>query len=417
MTVLGAARRVAGVAAAGTTIGGLLAGGYLTLIGVAATRSLRRSRETTASGTATTRFRILVPAHNEEAMIAETLDSLRSLAYPEDRFEIHVVADNCSDRTAQIAADTGVHVHVRDAPDRPGKGPALVWLLERLPEGDPDDVIVVVDADTIVDPSLLVAFERALARDHVVQGHYMVRDAEVGGDVGFRAAALAVRHLVRPAGRTGLGGSSSLYGNGMAFRERIARSYPWSDDLTEDLDLGLRLLLDGHRVGFTPDAIVAAEMPASREGAVSQHERWEAGRLRVARKNLPSLTNAAIAGAHGRRWTYVDAAIDIALPPLTTVVAATTVGGIGMAALSNGRVRIVGVGTAAVALGLQVVHVLHALELDGAPPAVRRSLLRAPAQIVWKSRLLARVARTQPASWNRTSREAERPSVPEERTA
>jgi len=228
------------------------------------------------------------------------------MCYPSSLFEVHVVADNCSDRTAAIAQDAGAIVHRRDIPDAPGKGPALMWLLDRLPQGGPGDAIVIVDADTLVDPNMLASFASNFANGATaVQGHYAVRGEGGGGEVDLRSAAFAVRHLVRPAGRVRLGGSSSLYGNGMAFDERIARRFPWSAHLTEDLEMGLRLLLAGERVEFAPGALVRGEMPDSLKGAESQHERWEAGRRSVARRYGPRLLDAARVRTHGKRWAYV----------------------------------------------------------------------------------------------------------------
>ena len=405
MTILGGARRATCVGAACGSAAGLFWAGYLTMVGLAAERSLRQAPAPAPVPVRLSRFRILVPAHNEEGMIDATLDSLAQLDSPSDRVSIHVVADNCTDGTAVRARAHGVDVHERHHTDLPGKGAALAWLIDRLPEGETDDVFVVIDADTVVSPGLLNEFERAFAPGIVaIQGHYMVKDAHVGGHIAFRAAALAVRHLVRPAGRTALGGSSSLYGNAMAFRESTARRYPWSTNLTEDLEMSLRVMLDGHVIGYAPRAVVEAEMPDSLEGAVSQNERWEAGRLKVAIHYVPLLLRAARRGAHGRRWTYVDAAIDISLPPLTTVVGISALGGAGMVGAARGRVRRVGVVASALALGLQVAHVLHALHLADAPSEVRRSLVRAPAHMVWKSRLLTRVARRDPDTWIRTSR-------------
>ena len=407
MTAGASVRRLAFAGAAGLAAAGAFWGAYLNLVGVAAATSLRRERDPRRSTPGQMRFRLLVPAHDEEAHIGATLDSMAALDYDQTRVEVHVIADNCGDETAAIARAHGVHVHERFDLDRPGKGAALAWLIDRLPPGGDHDAIVVIDADTIVDPDLLTAFEHAFAGGSpAIQGHYTVKDAATGGDVGFRSAAFAVRHLARPEGRTALGGSSSLYGNGMAFRDPIARAYQWSNTLTEDLEMGLRLLLDGHHVGFASDAVVAAEMPTGLADAASQNERWEAGRLMIARHFVPRLLAAAKRRAHGVRWPYIDAAIDISMPPLTTVVAGSTLAGVAAAGLGRGRTRNVGVATALVAVGLQGLHVVHALRMAEAHPASWRSLARTPIHIVWKSRLLARVVRRRPGSWIRTRRQS-----------
>jgi len=380
---------------------------YLTAIGASAARSLRRP-SAPVPPSLTTRFRVLIPAHNEETMIKDTLAAASLLDYPADRFEIHVVADNCTDRTAEIARLCNVQTHERIAPDDPGKGPALSWLIDSLPSGEPSDVIVIIDADSIVEPSFLTALSAHFEQGaEVVQAYYAVRDESLGGEVGLRSAAFAVRHLVRPAGRVGLGGSSSLYGNGMAFTEEVARSFAWSAHLTEDLEMGLRLLLSGKSVGFEPDAVVRGEMPETRDSADSQHERWESGRRSVARSYVPKLANAAMKGVDNKRWPYIDAALDITMPPLGTLVATTGAGSALLALSGQGRARLIGVGGGGISLGLLMAHVVMSLRLAGAPVAVYRSLLRAPGNILWKLRLLWRTRGHQSNEWVRTARNIE----------
>ena len=393
------------VAGAGAFLGAFW-GGYLTLIGIAADRAQGRVRARGLPRGPSTFFRVVVPAHDEERLLGAALGALAALDYPADRFEVHLIADNCDDRTAAIGREHAVHVHERHDLELVGKGAALAWLIDRLPPAEEPAASVVIDADTRVHPALLAEFDAGFASSGVAaqQGYYTVKDAAEGGDVGFRAVALAVRHFVRPAGRTALGGSSSLYGNAMAFRESVARAHPWSNGLTEDLEMGMRLLLDGHTVGFAPGAVVEAVMPTSLDDSVSQNERWEAGRVEVARNFVPELVRAAWSGRHGRRWAYVDAAIDITLPPLTTVFAGTAVAGVASLGLARGRFRSVAVVAAVSGVGLQALHVVHACRLADVSPEVRRSLARTPVHMLWKSRILARVVRGRPSSWVRTSR-------------
>ena len=387
---------------------------YLTVIGIAAHGELRDQRTRQWGDTQpSTRFRVLIPAHNEEVLIKDTVAAARELHYPAHLYEIHVVADNCTDRTADIAEQAGAHVHRRRAPGNPGKGPALTWLLAALPRGEPRDAFIILDADTVVEPDLLRAFDASFADGaEVVQGHYAVRGEGSGGEVDLRSAAFAVRHLVRPAGRVRLGGSSSLYGNGMAFSERIARAFPWSSHLTEDLDMGLRLLLAGETVDFAPRAVVRGEMPDTLDAATSQHERWESGRRSVAKTYVPRLLRAASGRRHEKRWAYIDASLDIAMPPFGTLAAATGAGAAGFALAGTGRTRSIGAAIGLGSLGLQTLHILTSLRLAGAPLSVYRSLLRAPMNIVWKLGVLGRTLRQGPTDWVRTSRNDDHPDSP-----
>src|SRR5579872_5128903 len=111
------------------------------------------------------RFAILVPAHNEEVLLPRLLGSLRALEYPRALFDIHVVADQCTDRTADIAAAAGATVHERREAEGHGKGYALRWLLDRLRErGDTYDAYIVFDADSLVSPRFLSVMNAYLAR-------------------------------------------------------------------------------------------------------------------------------------------------------------------------------------------------------------------------------------------------------------
>ena len=132
---------------------------YLLVLTVAGLLPRKRRPE---SGAPETRFAILVPAHDEEAGIGRTLKAFETLDYPSELFSVHVVADNCADATADVVRQSPWTVHERTAPDDPGKGPALNWLLDRLvASGDPFDAIVIVDADTTVDSGFLERDGRA----------------------------------------------------------------------------------------------------------------------------------------------------------------------------------------------------------------------------------------------------------------
>lgn len=381
--------------------------GLLTAVGAAPAR--RRHRRTP-----TTRFAIFVPAHDEEAVIGDTLVSFRHLDYDATMYEVHVVADNCSDRTADVVRAAGWSVHERVAPDDPGKGPALNWLFDRVDSScDFDfDVVVVVDADTVVASGFLRAMDRAVgAGADVAQGFYSVREPESSPLASIRFAALACRHHLRALGRTRLGASCGLYGNGMAFRRDLLRVHRWSGHLVEDAEFQMELLLtDGIRVVYVPDALVEAEMPHTMAATTTQHERWEAGRADLARRYVPRLLGG-LGRARGRRVAYLDAIADHAVPPFSSVVAMQLAGLVMSAASStvrSGRPRAGRAGRLHVALVIvSIVHVMSGLRSVAAPSSVYAGLTRAPAMIVWKVRLWSRALTATDVTWHRTRRNSE----------
>jgi hypothetical protein len=372
--------------------------GYLAL--VTAVAGLRRRRPVGSSGEPKHRIAVLVPAHDEERIIGPTITSLVGQSYPRDLFGVHVVADNCTDATADVARRHGATVHERFDADAPGKGPALGWLMEQL--GDQPDAVVIVDADTTMAPSFLRVVDAALDGDlSAWQGYYTVHEPEQATSTALRHAALLLRHYVRPLGRTGLGASCGLFGNGMVFRTDLLRRRRFTAHLTEDVEFQLELLLDGELVGFLPDAVVEAEMPTTLEGARTQNERWERGRLQLARRYVPELARRAVHPATGQRVATVDAILDQLVPPLSVLAAGTTVVASAATVLRSRTAARLGW----FALAALAFHVVAGLGVARAPRAVYAALLRAPRLVGWKVVLWVRMlARRGDVAWTRTAR-------------
>src|SRR5437764_12858706 len=110
-------------------VGLLLVAGYLVVLTLAA---LLGRTDGPPAGPATRRFAVLIPAHNEEALIGRLLENLHHLDYPKSGLDIYVVADNCNDHTASLARSLGAYVHERFDHSFEGKGFALRWLLQQI---------------------------------------------------------------------------------------------------------------------------------------------------------------------------------------------------------------------------------------------------------------------------------------------
>jgi cellulose synthase/poly-beta-1,6-N-acetylglucosamine synthase-like glycosyltransferase len=382
---------------------------YLAVLAAAASQGSRKASGTSQDRSArSTRFVVCVPAHDEESIIRQTVLALREQNYDQRAVEICVVADNCTDGTAAVAAEAGAQVLVRiDAAD-PGKGAALNWLADRLTL-ESSDVVVVIDADTVAHPDFLSALDEAFAAGaKVAQGHYGVQDPDTSPAVALRYAAIACRHHLRPLGRTNLGASSGLYGNGMAFRADVVWNRRWTNHLVEDAEFQMELLFDGLLVTYVPDAVVRAEMPVSFAAATSQNERWELGRLQLTRRYVPRLLARACFGGRAPRRAYLDAACDHLIPPLALqTVVNVAAAGTGTAllfvrgGLSSRLAALGGIGSCV----LLAAHVFTGLHLVEAPPSVYRSLRSAPQAVVWKLGLLARIVRRPDhVTWTRTPR-------------
>lgn len=371
---------------------------YLLLLTVAALFAPRKTplRE----GSASTRFVIMIPAHNEQRLLPQLLASLAQLDYPSDLYVVHVVADNCSDQTAALGRAGGAIVHERFNTELRGKGYALEWLLGQIWErGEPHDAVVILDADSVVSPNFLRVMDARISRgERVIQAYYAVRDPGHARSAGLRAVALTVLHYLRPQGRMLLGGSTGLKGNGMVFVSDILRKHRWTASLTEDIEYHMELIRAGECAMFAPDAIVWAEMPDSLKASQTQNERWERGRMEMIKTYVPRLLSE---GGRQHNFLLIDAAIEQLIPPFSVVVGLS--GGALLLSLLL-RMRL-GLLLALWSIAGQVAYIFTGLALSHAPRSVYRSLLFAPVFMVWKIVLYVRLLLgIKPKDWVRTAR-------------
>ncbi|MGZ6641608.1 MAG: glycosyltransferase family 2 protein [Solirubrobacteraceae bacterium] len=391
--LLGVSWLVVGLAVAAPSL-------YLVVVAVAALRY----RAEPPPGEPTARVVVLVPAHDEADLIARCVASLRAQRYPADAFEVVVVADNCTDDTAARAEQAGARVLVRDEPDARGKGRALRWAMDRvLSAADPPDAVVVVDADSVAEPSFLgVLVGRFEAGARAVQAESLL--AEDGTQrTALRAAAFLLINRVRPAGRHVLGLPCSLCGNGMLLARELLEEHPWQAfSATEDLEYAIQL----RRAGVAPvhgggSILVSASAPS----AAAQREqqlRWEGGKAHLARAFVPRLVMQAL---RERRLLLVDAAFELALPPLGLLAAAAT-GGLaaGVVLAIAGALPPAAVAPWCVAVLAIPAFVLIGLRAADAPPSGYRAMVQAPLLVANKVLHAYRLASFRGDSWVRTPR-------------
>lgn len=392
---------------------------YLMVLTAAAWRAARRPPFVPAA--AAHRFAILVPAHDEELLLPATLASLQALEYPNHLFDIHVIADNCQDRTAELAHSFDVNVHIRNDPSLIGKGHALNWCFQAIQQTTSGyTAYAFIDADTVVAANFLqVMNARLLAGAQALQAYYAVKNPQTSWNTTLRFVALAALHYLRPLGRLLLGGSAGLKGNGMVLAAAVLEKHPWSGSLTEDIEAHMNLLLDGIPVQFAPETTVWGEMPATFSQSQSQLDRWEHGRLQMMRRYGPALLAAAgrSLGKQQFAWVfrYLDALMEHLIPPFSILFSATAA--CMAAALAFSIPVFVTPGSpgnflvwANLLLGCglllgQVVYVLSSLWMVGAPASTYRGLFFTPWFVLRKLGQLAGVlARRTPQTWIKTTR-------------
>jgi 1,2-diacylglycerol 3-beta-glucosyltransferase len=371
----------------------------LALLGAAAWG--RRRMAEPGSGPGELRFAVMVPSRDEEATVGRLIASLEALRYPRERFEPIVVADNCTDGTAEVAAAAGATVWIRRDDCGGGKGAALEWGLERLAAERPRvDAVVLVDADCTVAPNLLSALEARLrGGTTAVQAVYEVSNPDASPVAGLRYASLALINHVRPLGKASLGLSCGLFGTGMGFRRELLERQPWrARSLVEDQEYHLGLVAAGERVAFAPDTWVRSPMPTSLRRSSSQQLRWDAGRASLIRTWTPRLLTA---GLRRRDAARVHAALEPLVPPQSLLLAANAACALAALPASAGLRRV-----ALANLASQAMFVAGGLMLARAPLRVWRALAFAPALALWKLGLLARLWLGRgPATWVRTGRD------------
>jgi hypothetical protein len=379
----------------------LAASCYLT--GLAA---LARRQKPPAAPVTHLKFDVVVPAHDEETEIAATVTSLLAIDYPRELFRVLVVADNCTDRTAERAAAAGAQVLRRNEPDHRGKGYALAHVFNWCLAQSFADVVVVVDADTAVSSNLLTAFAARFEAGAVaVQADYGVRNPHSSWRTRVMTIALAAFHGVRSVARERLGLSCGLRGNGMGFSKAVLRAQPYNAfSIVEDLEYGLALGYAGIRVEYVHEARVLGQMVVAERASRSQRRRWEHGRKALVRQEVPRLLLQAW---RRKDALLLDLALDLLVPPLGQLAVLNVVGAAAcmLAARLGGGVLLAPYVWGAASLGL-FLYVTRAWVMSGLGAKGLLALLWAPVYVIWKLslRFLGGGHRSD-QEWVRTTRE------------
>ena len=260
------------------------------------------------------RIAVLIPAHNEARGLLATLSDIRPQLHPSDR--LLVVADNCTDETATIAASVAAEVVVRSDLTKIGKGYALDWGLNYLAL-NPPEIVIMIDADCRLAEDAIDRLASVCEQSQrPVQSLYLMVASE-GSPINHQVAEFAwrVRNWVRPLGLMALSLPCQLMGSGMAFPWTVIRSVELSSaHIVEDLRLGLDLANSGCAPIFCPSAVVTSTFPSSAEGAKGQRRRWEHGQIGlVLTTAIPRLLQAAKEG----NPNLLALVLDLVVPPLS----------------------------------------------------------------------------------------------------
>lgn len=346
------------------------------------------------------RTAIVIPAHDEEAVIGRTIADLLEAG---GHSLLLVVADNCNDQTAALAKQAGATVLTRNDPERRGKGFALAAARDAL-RMDPPDVVVVLDADCRLDGRCLrsLSAAAALSQRACQAVNLLAPDLSAPAVVQISNFAFMIKNLTRQRGLQRLARRAHLTGTGMAL--------PWSvfadadlggSNIVEDLALGLDLADRALPPRLIEDATVWSP-PASAKGTLVQRRRWEGGYIATSLKRAPGALFRSVATLDLRGFV---AALDLSVPPLALLFVLNALAfllGVVIAVVDGPRWPVITQTAAAIAAaaGLTIAWIC-----EGRRFVSGTTLLSLPIYVLWKLPIYLGFIRTgSPKEWLRSGR-------------
>ena len=259
---------------------------------------------------------VLMPAHNESLVIAQTIQSMLPKLSRQD--QLLVVADNCEDDTATIARNLGATVIERTNLHARGKGYALDYGLQHL-KAHPPQIVLIIDADCMVENDAINQLASAcVAYQRPIQALYLMQ-SQPNPSLKARIAEFAwlVKNKVRPLGFKALGLPCQLMGTGMAFLwADIVKVDLASGHIVEDMKLGVDFSRMNKAPVFLPQALVTSVFPPTAEATNTQRTRWEHGHLSMILTEAPRLFFEAI---KTQNIQMLGLALDLIVPPLVAL--------------------------------------------------------------------------------------------------
>ena len=241
------------------------------------------------------KFMAIIPAHNEESVIGNLIESLNKQDYPKELYDIYVIADNCTDRTSEIAKNAGAIVCTRNSEEEHTKGHALQWFLSKKIEENADyDAFCVFDADNIVDKDFIKNMNKKLCQgEEVVQGYRDIKNPTDSWISSGYAIFYWMMNRFYHLARYNLGLSPLINGTGFMVRFGVIKPNGWqTSTLTEDIEFSLQRIIAGRKLGWATDAIVYDEQPVGFKQSWSQRSRWTVGHMQCMSRYTKELINS-----------------------------------------------------------------------------------------------------------------------------
>jgi len=241
------------------------------------------------------KFMAIIPAHNEEMVVADLVESLKNQNYDKELYDIYVIADNCTDNTAEVAKNAGAIVYERFDPAHKTKGHALQWFLKQKIEENADyDAVFIFDADNIVDKNFITNMNKKLCQgEEVVQGYRDIKNPTDNWITAGYALFYWTMHRMYHLARYNIGLSPLLNGTGFMVKFDVLKPNGWeTETLTEDIEFSLKNIIQGRKLGWATDAIVYDEQPTSFKQSWSQRSRWTVGHIQCVKRYTGELVES-----------------------------------------------------------------------------------------------------------------------------
>jgi len=250
---------------------------------------IKRKEEDALSFPPEKKFALVIAAHNEELVIAHIIDSLFRQNYPRHLYDVFVIADNCTDKTAEISKKHGANVFIRENRKQLGKGYALEWMFDNIFSMDEKyDAISVFDADNLVSSNYLMEMNKQLVKGYkVIQGYIDSKNPFDSWITCSYSIAFWLSNRIFQLPRYHLELTCGLCGTGFCVDLEVLKRIGWGATcLTEDLEFTIKLALNDIKVAWAHNAIVYDEKPITLKQSWRQRKRWMQGHADCASRYL-----------------------------------------------------------------------------------------------------------------------------------
>lgn len=341
---------------------------------------IKEPKQTAAQ--ARTRFAIIVPAHNEELLISRFCQNLLTIDYPDSMREIFIIADNCNDRTSEMCRTYPVNVLCRFDNENTGKGYALKWAFENV-DLDKFDAVLILDADTTVEPSILQELNTMITNgSEAIQCYIKVPNRNESWFTQLIYVSRTINNLLYHAAKYKMGLSSYLMGTGMCFRTSLLKEQAWTAfTLSEDWEYFAKLIEQGKKIDFATRGVVLQQESRSLKQATTQRLRWSKGRFYVI-KNLGM--NLLVQGLRTKNRIMSDASLSLLFPNWSLQINLIIVALFTSLMLPSSAFKSLSIILSLGMLSAQGLILLIGMMLAGDFWRVFKAILIAPLFLVWK---------------------------------